>query len=58
MICKKCKIEMNYIGSKQNGPYYICKECNDVKITSSYSKDNLGTLDDDELDYISDRGRD
>jgi len=31
-ICKKCKIEMNYIGSKQNGPYYVCKECNDIKI--------------------------
>jgi plastocyanin domain-containing protein len=56
MICKKCKIEMDYIGSKQNGPYHICKECNEVTITSNL--DDFGTLDDNELDYISDRGRD
>jgi hypothetical protein len=57
MICKKCKIEMDYIGSKQNGPCYVCKECNEVKIPTS-NLDDFGTLDDNELDYISDRGRD
>jgi len=57
MICKKCKIEMDYIGSKQNGTYYSCKKCNEVKIPTS-NLDDFGTLDDNELDYISDRGRD
>ena len=57
MICKKCKIEMDYIGSKQNGTYYSCNKCNEVKIPTS-NLDDFGTLDDNELDYISDRGRD
>lgn len=54
-VCKRCKVEMDYIGSQQNGPYYICKECNEVVPTSN---DEFGTFDDNELDYISDRGRD
>ena len=47
---------MMYISSPQNGPYYICEECNEVKIPTS--NDDFGTFDDNELDYISDRGRD
>lgn len=48
-FCKRCKIEMDYFNSLQNGPYFICKKCNDVVIPSS----DFGN---DELDYISDRG--
>lgn len=30
MKCKKCKIKMLYLGSNQNGYYYLCKKCNNV----------------------------
>lgn len=53
-LCKKCNVEMKYISSPQNGPYFICKKCNEIVITSNF---DFGT-DDNELDYISDRGRD
>ena len=32
MICKRCKIEMKYIGGLQNGGYNICDKCNNVLI--------------------------
>ena len=54
-LCKKCKEEMKFISSIQNGPYYVCSKCNEIVITSN---SNFGTFDDNELDYISDRGRD
>ena len=30
MKCKKCKLKMLYLGSNQNGFYYLCKKCNKV----------------------------
>ena len=56
-LCKKCKEEMKFISSIQNGPYYVCSKCNEIVITSNSQLD-FGTFDDNELDYISDRGRD
>jgi len=42
MICKKCKIEMNYISGKQNGDYYICNKCNNVVIEGTTSNEKVG----------------
>lgn len=30
MKCKYCKIKMLYLGSNQNGYFYLCKKCNNV----------------------------
>lgn len=54
--CKKCKSEMRRVGSPQNGFYYKCSKCNELEI--GISNLEFGTYDDNELDYISDRGRD
>lgn len=48
MVCKKCKIEMEYISSIQNGGYHICKKCNHLE---------LDTIPCD-IDKVADRGRD
>lgn len=50
-LCRRCNEDMKYIGSKQNGPYFVCDSCGDIHIPSEFG------LGDNELDYISDRGR-
>ena len=42
MICKRCKIEMKYIGGLQNGGYHICDKCNNVVITEEISNEKVG----------------
>jgi len=31
-ICRKCKIEMDYISGNQNGNYFVCKTCGDITL--------------------------
>lgn len=33
MICKCGKV-MNYIGSPQNGGYWVCRKCNNIVIVN------------------------
>jgi hypothetical protein len=40
--CRKCNIELNIIGSRQDGYSYICKKCNDV----TYCDSKLGKDED------------
>lgn len=54
-LCKKCKGEKTLINSC-SGMYYKCSQCGEISYPTS--NDDFGTLDDNELDYISDRGRD
>jgi hypothetical protein len=56
--CKKCNEEMRRVGSSQNGFYYKCSKCNEIEIGISNLEFDFGTNDNNELDYISDRGRD
>jgi hypothetical protein len=35
MECKKCEIKMLYLGSNQNGYFYLCKNCNNVIPTNN-----------------------
>jgi hypothetical protein len=53
-FCRKCKSEKKLINSC-NGSYFKCTNCGEITYPT---QNDFGTLDDNELDYISDRGRD
>ena len=57
-FCKKCKQEMKFIPSTQNGPYYICSKCNNIDFPTSNYREKIGTYSDEEIDKVVIRGLD
>ena len=56
-LCNKCNEPMKMINSC-NGSYLKCIKCGNIDFPTEFTKMEFGTNDDNELDYISDRGRD
>ena len=41
--CRRCKIKMLYLGSNQNGYFYLCKRCNNVIPTNNEETETINT---------------